>query len=74
MQVWKMYMAQRIHEKISDTHPFLFVSFKDKYKGDMYSMQAFRESHAKAVEKIGLTVGKMHGTTEHGHRHAYGQR
>ena len=49
-------------------------SNKDKYKGDMYSIQSFRESHAKAVEKIGLTVGKMYGTTEHGHRHAYGQR
>lgn len=74
MQVWKMYMAQRIRENIPDTHPFLFVSFKGKYKGYMYSMQSFRESHAKAVEKIGLTVGKMYGTTEHGHRHAYGQR
>lgn len=74
MQVWKMYMAQRIRENIPNTHPFLFVSFKDKYKGDMYSMQSFKESHAKAVEKIGLTVGKMYGTTEHGHRHAYGQR
>lgn len=74
MQVWKMYMAQRIHEHIPDTHPFLFVSFKDKYKGDMYSMQSFIESHNKAVEKIGLTVGKMYGTTVHGHRHAWGQR
>ena len=33
-----------------------------------------RESHEKAVEKIGLTVGKEDGTTPHGHRHAYGQR
>lgn len=74
MQVWKMYMAQRIRENIPDTHPYLFVSFKGNYKGEMYSMQSFRESHAKAVEKIGLTVGKLHGTTEHGHRHAYGQR
>ena len=33
-----------------------------------------RESHEKAVEKIGLTVGKHYGTTPHGHRHAYGRR
>ncbi len=74
MQVWKMYMAQRIHEKIPDTHPFLFVSFDDKNKGEMYTIESFRQSHARAVQKIGLTVGKMLGTTEHGHRHAYGQR
>lgn len=74
MQVWKMYMTQRIHEKIPDTHPFLFVSFDDKNKGEMYTIASFRQSHARAVQKIGLTVGKMLGTTEHGHRHAYGQR
>ncbi|MEL7656493.1 MAG: gamma-mobile-trio recombinase GmtY, partial [Bacillota bacterium] len=33
MQVWKMYMAQRIHEKIMDNHPFLFVSFNNEHKG-----------------------------------------
>ncbi|MED4225952.1 gamma-mobile-trio recombinase GmtY [Neobacillus cucumis] len=74
MQVWKMYLAQRIHEKILDTHPFLFVSFDDKNKGEMYTISSFRQSHTRAVQKIGLTVGKMQGTTEHGHRHAYGQR
>lgn len=74
MQVWKMYMAQRIHEKITDTHPFLFVSFDDKNKSEMYTIDSFRKSHASAVQKIGLAVGKMLGTTEHGHRHAYGQR
>jgi hypothetical protein len=74
MQVWKMYMAQRIHNKIPDTHPFLFVSFDDKNKGEMYTIESFKQSHARAVQKIGLTVGKMLGTTAHGHRHAYGQR
>ncbi len=74
MQVWKMYMAQRIRNKIPDTHPFLFVSFDNKNKGNMYTISSYRQSHARAVQKIGLTVGKMLGTTEHGHRHAYGQR
>lgn len=74
MQVWKMYMRQRIMEKIPDTHPFLFVSFRREQHGDMYTIKSFRDSHSRAVRKIGLTVGKMLGTTEHGHRHAYGQR
>lgn len=74
MQVWKMYLAQRIYEKITDTHPFAFVSFRGDNHGDMYTIESFRQSHARAVRRIGLTVGKMHGTTEHGHRHAYGQR
>ncbi|MEA4847167.1 MAG: gamma-mobile-trio recombinase GmtY [Clostridiaceae bacterium] len=74
MYVWKMYMAQRLREGIQDTHPFAFVSFHHQYKGDMMSLSTQRESHAKAVQKIGLTVSKGNGTTEHGHRHAYGQR
>ncbi|HDX9579426.1 TPA: hypothetical protein ROX88_003007 [Bacillus pseudomycoides] len=40
----------------------------------MYTIESFKQSHARAVQKIGLTVGKMFGTTAHGHRHAYGQR
>lgn len=74
MDVWKLYMAQRVHEKTPDNHPFAFVSLSGANKGEMYTISAYRQSHAKAVQKIGLVVGKMHGTTEHGHRHAYGQR
>jgi len=73
-KVWKMYLLKRMHERIEEKHPFAFVSFYHKNKGEMLSMSASRESHAKAVEKIGLTVSKTSGTTEHGHRHAYGQR
>lgn len=32
MQVWKMYMAQRIHNKIPDTHPFLLYRLMTKIK------------------------------------------
>lgn len=69
-----MYMAQRIRENIPDTHPFAFVNHHYKYKGEMMPLRTQRESHKKAVEKIGLVVSKNNGTTEHGHRHAYGQR
>jgi site-specific recombinase XerD len=74
MKVWKIYMLQRIHEEIPDDHPYLFVSFKSGKHGDMYSIGSFHQSYTRAVEKIGLDVGKMLGTTEHGQRHAYGQR
>jgi hypothetical protein len=40
----------------------------------MYSMESYKQMHRRAVERIGLTVGKLRGTTPHGHRHAYGRR
>jgi integrase len=69
-----MYMAQRLREGITDIHPFAFVNYHLKYKGEMMPLRTQRQSHAKAVKKIGLIVGKNNGTTAHGHRHAYGQR
>nr|WP_282582710.1 tyrosine-type recombinase/integrase [Pseudomonas umsongensis] len=54
-------------------HPFLFVSQKDEVAGDPYTVASYRQAHAKAVKRIGLTAGKDYGTTPHGHRHAYGQ-
>ena len=75
LQVWKLYMRQRIREQIRPNHPYLFVSLKKgEQHGEMYTLKAFKDSHSKAVRKIGLPVGKMHGTTPHGHRHAKGQR
>lgn len=74
MYVWKMYLSKRLRDGIKDTHPFAFVSHSPKTLGEMMPLRTQRESHEKAVEKIGLTVGKMFGTTPHGHRHAYGQR
>ena len=37
-------------------------------------MESYKQMHRRAVERIGLTVGKLRGTTPHGHRHAYGRR
>jgi len=74
MDVWKMYIAKRLRDGIKDTHPFAFVSHSPKTLGEMMPLRTQRESHEKAIEKIGLTVGKKDGTTPHGHRHAYGQR
>lgn len=55
-------------------HPYLFVSTKESVDGDPYTIDSYRQSHAKAVRRIGLPVGKDYGTTPHGHRHAYAQR
>lgn len=74
MYVWKMYLAKRLRDGIKDTHPFAFVSHSPKTLGEMMPLRTQRESHEKAIEKIGLTVAKKNGTTPHGHRHAYGQR
>ncbi len=74
MYAWKMYLAKRLRNGIKDTHPFAFVSHSPKTRGEMMPLRTQRESHEKAVEKIGLTVRKEDGTTPHGHRHAYGQR
>lgn len=54
-------------------HPFLFVSERQGYEGDAYTIDAFRQAHALAVARIGLVPQKDNGTTPHGHRHAYGQ-
>lgn len=67
-------MAKRLRDGIKDTYPFAFVSHSPITLGEMMPLRTQRESLEKAVEKIGLTVGKKDGTTPHGHRHAYGQR
>jgi integrase len=55
-------------------HPFLFVSQKARFKGDPYTVDSYRQAHARAVRRIGLFPARSTGTTPHGHRHAYGQR
>jgi hypothetical protein len=53
-------------------HPYLFVSLKDTVAGEPYTVDSYRQAHAKAVKRIGLVPAKAYGTTPHGHRHAYG--
>lgn len=74
MYAWKMYLKQRIRYGVKDTHPFAFVSFDPRYLGEMMPARTQTEAHDKACESIGLEVSKFNGTTNHGHRHAYGQR
>lgn len=75
LQAWKLYMYQRMRARIgADKHPWLFVSFRGAQKGEPYTMDSYRDAHARAVRRINLEPAKLNGTTEHGHRHAYGQR
>ena len=67
-KLWVFYMAQR--DQLNPNHPYAFVT----REGKPYSIDAFEDSHAKAVQRIGLVSAKALGTTPHGHRHAYGQR
>lgn len=67
-KLWVFYMAQR--DRLNPDHPYAFVTLA----GKPYSIDAFEDAHAKAVQRIGLVPAKALGTTPHGHRHAYGQR
>lgn len=71
LELFKIYIT-KIRSRHSK-HPYLFVSQKDNVAGEPYTVASYRQSHAKAVKRIGLDVGKDFGTTPHGHRHAYGQ-
>lgn len=55
-------------------NPYLFVSHKQQYRGQAYTVDSFRQSHARAVRRIDLVPSAEIGTSPHGHRHAYGQR
>lgn len=65
--LWVFYMAQR--SQLSCEHPFAFSTLK----GKPYSIDSYERQHRRAVERIGLTVGKALGTSPHSHRHSYGQ-
>lgn len=69
--VWANYLKyQRVEPARGENHPFAFTNSK----GMPETLKNFQRLHRRAVEKIGLIVKKEHGTTEHGHRHAYGFR
>lgn len=68
LKLWNIYLIERA--LLGGNHPFAFVS----ENGSPYSLDSFKEAHAVAVRRIGLTTAKMLGTTPHGHRHAFGRR
>jgi site-specific recombinase XerD len=69
--VWANYLKyQRVEPSNSSFHPFAFTNSK----GEPETIKNFQRLHKNAVERIGLISKKEYGTTEHGHRHAYGYR
>lgn len=69
LSIWVKYLKfQRIEPK--QFHPFAFTNDR----GEPETLKNFQRRHKRAVERIGLEYKKELGTTEHGHRHAYGYR
>lgn len=69
--IWASYLKyQRIEPPKNNPHPFAFTNIN----GHPETIKNFQRLHKKAVEKIGLECSHKLGTTEHGHRHAYGFR
>lgn len=69
---WKLYLRQLV--QIPRPHPYAFVVEERDTAGNMYSIDNYKQAHARAVQRIGLIPSKVLGTSPHGHRHAYGRR
>lgn len=61
-------LYQRVDAK--GRHPFAFTNSK----GRPETIKNFQRLHRAAIERIGLRCSKYEGTSEHGHRHAFGYR
>ncbi|WP_341650050.1 gamma-mobile-trio recombinase GmtY [Thauera humireducens] len=72
LELWYRYLEQVA--RTERDHPFAFINLSRAPLGGMYGLGQYNKAHAAACERIGLTVGKVLGTTPHGHRHAYGRR
>ena len=69
--VWQNYLLhQRVEPSRFEGHPYAFTNSK----GQPETLKNYQRMHADAVRRIGLEHSKALGTTEHGHRHAYGYR
>lgn len=69
--IWANYLKyQRVEPPKNNPHPFAFTNTL----GEPETIKNFQRLHKNAVERIGLLCKKELGTTEHGHRHAYGFR
>ncbi|WP_083920979.1 gamma-mobile-trio recombinase GmtY [Hahella ganghwensis] len=69
--VWRDYLLhQRVEPSSLSDHPYAFTNSK----GQPETLKNFQRQHQNAVRRIGLEHSKSIGTTEHGHRHAYGYR
>lgn len=81
-RLWQVYL-RRVQELVpaaSRRHPYAFMVLRGETIGRPLTIAAFRDAHEKAVfradlvPKEGVPDLKNLGLTEHGHRHAYGNR
>jgi len=70
--LWRQYLIYRA--SIECQHPYAFVSFDSRYLGNPYTFNAFNQSYAAGLRRIGLEPNKAEGLDPHGHRHNYGRR
>lgn len=71
LNVWANYLKfQRVEPSKNTPHPFAFT----QSDGSPETLKNFQRKYQRAIEKIGLIYSKERGTSEHGHRHAYGYR
>ncbi|EPN26753.1 gamma-mobile-trio recombinase GmtY [Pseudomonas syringae] len=61
---------QRVNPARGCEHPYAFTNTQ----GNPETMANFNRQHKAAVHRIGLEHAKRLGTSEHGHRHAFGYR
>lgn len=70
LYVFQQYLLHQRVESENNDHPYAFTNTK----GQPETIKNFQRLHKAAVNSIGLAHEKYLGTTEHGHRHAYGYR
>ncbi|WP_439862206.1 gamma-mobile-trio recombinase GmtY [Pseudomonas sp. MBLB4136] len=64
------YLKYQRVDPIGEDHPYAFTNTL----GQPETIKNFQRLHKAAVNRIGLAHEKYRGTTEHGHRHAFGYR
>nr|WP_298059321.1 gamma-mobile-trio recombinase GmtY [uncultured Halomonas sp.] len=72
MSLWRQYLIYRA--SVECHHPYAFINFDPRYLGNPYTFNAFNQSYAAGLRKIGLEPNKAEGLDPHGHRHNYGRR
>jgi integrase len=72
MSLWRKYLIYRA--SVECHHPYAFISFDSRYLGNPYTFNAFNQSYAAGLRRIGLEPNKTVGLDPHGHRHNYGRR
>lgn len=72
MSLWRQYLIYRA--SVECHHPYAFISFDSRYLGNPYTYNAFNQSYAAGLRRIGLAPNKAEGLDPHGHRHNYGRR